>query len=270
MSCARLHRHRLSSSRTIFVQFRAYATTPEESKSTKSEAKKPHWFEKYRYVEPEDKKQKRLQEQAEIHKEIRKGYFADFGDINKQGGKLSVTKDATLTKANDSVALPGSVLVKNLNTGTELSIPDLAKQTLESKWQPLLVAIVFRDFAMKPLAQWRQKIKESGLTRHARYVEISLVDKAAYRPLRWLVEKSLKSKLGEDRSETFYVGWKGAQEVAKALESHNQMIPYICLVDRDGRIRWKAHAMPEDSEVIALQGAVRDLIQRQSKGHKSV
>ena len=57
-----------------------------------------------------------------------------------------------------------------------------------------------------------------------------------------------------------YAG-RDAHEVRKTLQLRNSIIGYVFLLDRQGKIRWRAHASPTQKEIAALLNCARHLLE---------
>ena len=56
---------------------------------------------------------------------------------------------------------------------------------------------------------------------------------------------------------------KDAPEIRKTLQLGNSMIGYVFLLDKEGRIRWKAHASPTEHEIEALLRCSQQLLEEE-------
>lgn len=61
-----------------------------------------------------------------------------------------------------------------------------------------------------------------------------------------------------------YTG-RDVEEMREALQLTNSIVGYVFLLDREGRIRWQAHASPSKQEISALLSCTNYLIETHSK-----
>ena len=56
---------------------------------------------------------------------------------------------------------------------------------------------------------------------------------------------------------------KDVPEIRETLQLRNSMIGYVFLLDREGRIRWKAHASPTEYEIESLLRCSQQLLEEE-------
>ena len=54
---------------------------------------------------------------------------------------------------------------------------------------------------------------------------------------------------------------KDVSRIKETLELDNSMVGYVFLLDREGRIRWRAHASPTKYEIEALLRCSQQLLE---------
>ena len=124
-------------------------------------------------------------------------------------------------------------------------------------------------------------------------LELSLLDKALFRLLRGWVQRNLRKTLPPQRhvslpswicavhshphavtpsQSSLMVCSEGVEQLSDSLEIGNSIAGYAYLVDREGLIRWRAHASPTAGEVRAMIKCTRMLLgasnNSQNKGQR--
>ena len=108
--------------------------------------------------------------------------------------------------------------------------------------------------------------------------EMSLLDKAIFRLIQRWVERNLRKKIEPRRQVScVYVMWvtshsthptqssflvcsEGVESVKSGLNIGNTIVGYAYLLDKEGRVRWRAHASPNEREIKALIKCTKTLM----------
>ena len=134
-------------------------------------------------------------------------------------------------------------------------------------------------------------------------LELSLLDKPVFRLIRGWVQRNLRKRLDPQRhvslnssdcnicypltpthtqpvatpslphtQSLFLVCSEGVEQLRVDLEIGNSIVGYAYLVDKEGLIRWRAHASPTEREIRAMIKNTRKLLgvskNSHSKGHR--
>lgn len=54
-------------------------------------------------------------------------------------------------------------------------------------------------------------------------------------------------------------------KIRETLQLTNSIVGYVFLLDREGRVRWRAHASPSKQEISALFSCTNHLLETRSK-----
>lgn len=86
--------------------------------------------------------------------------------------------------------------------------------------------------------------------------EISIYDLSFYQGLvskfSFLLEATLKRKISPKYHDEFLCYYGKSDEIQRLLNIKNIILGYAYLVDKNGFIRWTAHASPTEGEIQAL------------------
>ena len=111
-------------------------------------------------------------------------------------------------------------------------------------------------------------------------VELSLLENAAFIWMRNWIEHNLKKEIASYRqvcalvfelymrdqlivivqSSFMVCTGKTASELRRALRMHSSMVGYAFLLDGEGLIRWRAHAVPTQEELQSMIRCTKELM----------
>ena len=184
-----------------------------------------------------------------ITEDMRRGYFADLRELEKNQGKLSAAQER-LAPPHAADAFPH--IVAACGTALPPAGPDL---------RAALVCVMFKQAAQDMVDSWTVPFANAYAMHEgrAKCVVLSLVDSVLWRvPLmqRILVNSAKASQHsrgeeGANAPELLYA-FADHYSVRKQLRMPNTLTAYAFLVDGDGRVRWRASGRAAADEVQAL------------------
>ena len=200
----------------------------------------------------EERKEERVRRRQEVWNEVNKGYFADFHEFRKNGGKRYEAPSQLCTRAE---AKPFPRVSASTLSGTKVEFPQQLCGHVS------LVTVSLRAIGMNINELYRQPfVKAFGGHPMISVWEISLVEMLLYRMLsRWL-EANLKKQLPTDRHCSFISCTSETARIKKELFTGNSITGHVYLVDKEGLIRWRAHAKPTDRELKIMLDCTQQLL----------
>lgn len=187
-----------------------------------------------------DKKSKRMENRKEIFKDVRKGYFYDFHEFRKLGGKrfFAFSKPSEL---KDSRLFP----TMKARTLSQKEV-DLHQ---EFAGHVTLVLLWIKAYGEAMCDKYRLPfVKHFHGEPLAQYYEISALDGFFFKAFKGIIEKNLRKERPADRHDN-YLFFSGNLKPIKKKFMENEIVGHAYLVDCNGLIRWKAHANPTEEEI---------------------
>eukprot|EP01134_Creolimax_fragrantissima_P006270 CFRG6270T1 len=208
------------------------------------------------------KDEERLLKKKKIVEEIDRGYFGDYKEFNMLGGAATGgqklwTVASELTKPERSMLMPKI-------SGKALSGRKIDSLSKDLKGKVSLVLVAIRDISRPQLEVYEEYFKKTFSDNSAtQIVEVSLIERAIYRWLSFLLHTNLKNVIKDEiRQNNFVVCDSPTQDIVKKLDISNPLYGYAYLVDGQGRIRWRCHGTPEGKELVILKELTETLLRR--------
>ncbi|KAG0608330.1 hypothetical protein M758_8G097200 [Ceratodon purpureus] len=209
-------------------------------------------------------KEARAKEKARLEDELNRGYFDDFREMKKTGGKIAIAS-TSLTPVAGSPKFPS----------LEVCIPKGATLTLPlENFNATLVCIAFRASAQPMVLSWSspfaQKFSVSTLCDSVQVFEVSVIESTllALWPIKWLLLRMVRRSQSVDgvneleRKVVYAFG--DAYEFRKVLGIPNLLSGYAFLLDRRGRVRWRASGMATKEELESMTTCTTRLLQEET------
>lgn len=210
-------------------------------------------------------------ERSRLKDELNRGYFDDYRDLKKHGGKLA-TASQSLLPAMDSIQFP--TLKVESHNGKQLILPPgqtCADEKLETSpnTEVALVCLAFRANGQGLVKPWILPfINSFKAVDNIGIYEISYVDSwfLSLAPVKWLLLRAMRSSRTEckvDRMERIFYAFGDSYEFRKSLHVTNLLTGYIFLLDKHGRVRWRAYGKSTDEEVSSMISCTSQLLDEQ-------
>ncbi|XP_064385147.1 uncharacterized protein LOC135334040 isoform X2 [Halichondria panicea] len=183
-------------------------------------------------------------------------------EFRRNRGKRTEAPDH-LCSIGESVMFPavsGSSL-----SGQSLSLPPRGSSPSGQSLPPYslvsLILVSMRGLGMAMCEKYRAPFeREFARKQSVGVYEMSLLDKGVFRLIQGWVERNLRKKIDPQRQSSFLVCSEGVESVKSGLAIGNSIVGYAYLVDKEGRVRWKAHATPNEREIKALIKCTKTLM----------
>lgn len=209
-------------------------------------------------------KEARAKEKARLEDELNRGYFDDFRDMKRTGGKIA--------PASTSLA---PVAASPLFPSLEVCIPKGRTLTLPVQdSNAALVCIAFRASAQPMVVSWSspfaQRFGGATLCDSVKVFEVSVIESAVLSlwPIKWLLLRTMRGSESSDavkeleRKVVYAFG--DTYEFRKVLRIPNLLSGYVFLVDRKGRVRWRASGMATKEELESMATCTTRLLQEET------
>ena len=127
--------------------------------------------------------------------------------------------------------------------------------------------------------QYRKPLEGEFSEDKVKVLELSLLDKALYVFMQKWIERNLKKAIPPTRhvcvcvcvhtgalyalilqSQFMVCAGKKVSELRTILDLHSSIVGYAYLLDRDGLIRWQAHATPTNEELQGMTKSAQSLL----------
>ena len=193
--------------------------------------------------------------------EIKHGYFWMMRDLQKTGGKPTLTSESLIPE-EDAQIFPVLTGLKTLSQ-QDADLPfffvdentPIGESSSSSSPSPTctLVAISFRDSGYKLIPSWTdpfEKAFEGRLSSRARVVKVSITERWSLYPLRGALSNLMRQNTPpEEHDKTLLYFGSDVDDFRDVLRMHNIMTNYIFLLDDSGRIRFAASGEANEEDV---------------------
>lgn len=142
---------------------------------------------------------------------------------------------------------------------------------------------MFMMYILQRMCDHYRKLMEGEFDEKVCVVELSLLDKSVYIFMQNWIEHNLRKAIPSNRHVRTIISssachfhvtliilalqnthmvciGKMASELRKVLDVRNSIVGHACLLDREGLVRWTAHATPTQSELQAMTKCTKDLL----------
>ncbi|KAG0556504.1 hypothetical protein KC19_11G058900 [Ceratodon purpureus] len=206
-------------------------------------------------------KEARAKEKARLQDELNRGYFDDFREMKKTGGKIALAS-TSLTPVAGSPRFPS--LDVHIPKGAALTLP------LED-CSAALVCVAFRASAQPMVVSWSAPFaqKFAGST-SVKVFEVSVIESSLLSiwPIKPLLLRTVRGAQGtNDANElerTVVYAFGDTYDFRKVLGVPNLLSGYAFLLDRKGRVRWRASGMASSEELDSMALCTSRLLQEES------
>ncbi|CAM6091090.1 unnamed protein product [Calypogeia fissa] len=207
-------------------------------------------------------KEAREKESARLKDELNRGYFDDFRELKKTGGKVAIASQ-NLVPVLAAGKFPS--LTAFTKTGNCVSLPITENDNPSAR--ATVICTAFRASAQNMIESWTKPLS-AGLesSTSIELVEVSLVDSwfLSLPPVKRLMlrimrapelegELPIKKRLVYAFGDTYFF--------RKQLGIPNVLAGYLFLVDKKGRIRWRASGMASPEELSSMFFCIRRLLE---------
>eukprot|EP00041_Stephanoeca_diplocostata_P014139 m.253864 g.253864 ORF g.253864 m.253864 type:complete len:277 (-) comp19596_c0_seq1:1196-2026(-) len=230
----------------------------QRSLHTSPVAYKSNWLKKMLGI-TEEKEQEMLHSNKEnrdkITTELSKGYFKDYAEIKKNGGKRFQAPDA-LTPVPQAYTFP--TMHGKTIAGTSVTLPR------EWRGKVTLVLLGCRGYCKPMLDAYEEQFTAAfGTERKCQVFTLWIVEQAIFRKIMGsMFENSIRKTMpdvGEQERTICYLG-SDVPQIKQHLDIFNAITGYAFLVDKHGRVRWQAHGYPDAEEIVTLKRGVSELL----------
>uniref|UniRef100_A0A7S3G581 Uncharacterized protein n=1 Tax=Palpitomonas bilix TaxID=652834 RepID=A0A7S3G581_9EUKA len=196
------------------------------------------------------KKEERERMGKEARDEMKKSYFQDYADLQKNKGKYFLA-ESKLEELSKSSFIPDMEGANLKGESAEL------KKRCKGKTSVLFLS--FRDSATPMIEEWRKVVDNYKGIKNFQVFEVTFLDG----PLLGLMSGLLRATIAKNtppelHASTFVV--KGNSGAARReLQMENRLTAYVWLVDKNGRIRWRAVGAPAEQELEGLHKLAKQL-----------
>jgi ATPase complex subunit ATP10 len=206
-------------------------------------------------------KEARAKEKARLQDELNRGYFDDFREMKRTGGKVAPASASLSPIAGSPRFSPLEVCIPK---GATLTLP------LDDALGPTLVCVAFRASAQPMVLSWSapfaQKFAGSTLIKvfEVSVIESSLLSIWPIKPLLLHTMRGSQQTHDANALERHVVyAFGDAYEFRKVLGVPNLLSGYVFLLDRKGRVRWRASGMATEQELDSMAMCTSRLLQEE-------
>ncbi|KAK9865425.1 hypothetical protein WJX84_005808 [Apatococcus fuscideae] len=212
-------------------------------------------------------REKTAERKQRLKEDIDKGYFDDFGQMKTTHGKIFPAQGMDASKA----PLFPKITV-HAPDGSESQFPP------EERAEASLICLAFRSGAEDSLTSWRRPFQQhfhsSGKHAHVALYELALIDSQVMSiwPFRQLIlsgggrQQQAAAAAGSAAAElpaTALWYFHDVRPIIRAIGCTNKLTGYAYLVDKRGRIRWRASGQAQPDELHSLLQTSDDLVSSQ-------
>lgn len=212
-------------------------------------------------------KEARAKEQARLQDELNRGYFDDLRDMRKTGGKVAVAS----TNLTPVAAAPKfASLVVHIPKGATLALP----LEEENASRVTLICMAFRAHAQSMVVSWSlpfaRKFSNLEFRQSIQVFEVSVIESylLSLWPIKSLLLRTMKGADGirgeEELQRQVVYAFGDTYFLRKALGIPNLLSGYVFLLDRKGRVRWRASGMATEAELASMMSCTSRLLEEQS------
>lgn len=212
-------------------------------------------------------------ERQRLADELNRGYFDDYRDLRKHGGKLATASECLFPIAA-SVKFP-SLPVK-MASGEHFTFPsgqNIHNETADTSMSTpaTLMCLAFRGNGQALVKSWILPFFNSfKAAKNVRIYEVFYIDSwfLSLAPVRYFLLRSMRPKenLGQDDEMTKVVyAFGDSYDFRKSLRITNLLTGYIFLLDKQGRVRWRAYGKSTDEEVSSMISCTHKLLDEQKE-----
>lgn len=190
-----------------------------------------------------------------------RGYFADFGEMKKHGGKIAMA-NKIIIPAMAAVKFPA--LEVNFSDGSSLKLPstssgnDSSADKLDVPKASLL-CLSFRASSQAMINSWSKPfLDEFRSSNETQLFEVSLIESWLLRcnPIKRLLLRIMKKPSPDEKKNVLQrqivSSFGDHYDFRKELKILNLLTGYVFLLDKFGRIRWQGFGLATPEEVSSL------------------
>lgn len=221
-------------------------------------------------------KEARAKEKARLQDELNRGYFDDWRELKKTGGKVAPAS-TSLTPIAGAPKFPFlEVHVPRGSTSLSLPLDDGKHMGVT------LICMAFRASAQSMVVSWSlpfaQKFAGSKWHASIKVFEISLIESSvlSFWPIRKLLLRTMRGanhgiKGGEELERKVMYAFGDTYFLRKTLGVPNLLSGYVFLLDKKGRVRWRASGMATEEELVSMVSCTSRLLEEEeSKATQSL
>ncbi|XP_027123573.1 uncharacterized protein [Coffea arabica] len=200
-------------------------------------------------------------ERARISDEMSRGYFADFGEMKKHGGKIAMA-NKIIIPAMAATKFPA--LEVNFSDGSSLKLPITSSGNGSSADKldvpkASLLCLSFRGSSQAMINSWSKPfLDEFCSSKETQLFEVSLIESWLLRrnPIKKLLLRIMKKPSPDDKKNVLQrqivYSFGDHYYFRKELNILNLLTGYVFLLDKFGRIRWQGFGSATPEEVSSL------------------
>jgi hypothetical protein len=139
--------------------------------------------------------------------------------------------------------------------GTPKTLPDDLEGTVA------LVAIAFERHTQAMIDSWTEPVEERIAAPGAfTVVEVPMIDAVLWRALGGMIDAGMRSGIPAAKHDSVMTYYGSSAEYRQALGMEDRSRAYLFLLDRRGRIRWRATGYAAAERLEELVGLIRELL----------
>ncbi|KAL3700332.1 hypothetical protein R1sor_018354 [Riccia sorocarpa] len=214
-------------------------------------------------------KEAREKERARLADELNRGYFDDFKELKKTGGKVA-SASQNLLPAVGAVQFPKLTTYDTRGGTVILPISDAAVsatgQTSGPK-QATLVCLAFRASAQSMIESWTTLFRTSfHSSQNVELFHVSVVDSwfLSLRPVKSILLRTMRSPVlstGSEPPGKALYSFGDSYYFRKQLGIPNVLSGYVFLLDKKGRVRWRASGFATSEELASMISCIERLLE---------
>jgi len=202
-------------------------------------------------------KEVREKEKERLRDELNRGYFDDFRDIKKSGGKIAQAS-TSLTPVAASPRFP-PLEVHVPKGGPALTLP------IENS-NATLICMAFRASAQPMVVSWSSPFAQNfSVSPSINVFEVSVIESSVLSlwPIKRLLLRIMRGsqKEGNALERKVVYAFGDTYDFRKLLGVPNLLSGYVFLLDRKGRVRWRASGMATEEELESMASCTTRLLQ---------
>ena len=181
------------------------------------------------------------------------GYFADFAEIKKNGGKRFAAPDGMAKPQASEPFPPMEATAIDGTSSLRLPLPGTVT----------LVLLGCRGYARPMLDAYRAHFEaKCAAERGCAVVELWLVERMFFRFMSTAFVRELRTRYPEPERQKSIICYDRADvdELKSRLGVFNSITGYAYVVDKRGRVRWQCHGPPEPGELLTLERCISELV----------
>lgn len=209
-------------------------------------------------------KEAREKEKERLKDELNRGYFDDLRDMKKSGGKVAPASTSLIPIA----ASPKFPLLEvYVPKGPTLALP------IENS-NATLICMAFRASAQPMVVSWSstfaQKFGGSAFRDSMHVFEVSVIESPVLslwpikRLLLRIMRGSPSTKEANELERKVVYAFGDTYDFRKVLGVPNLLSGYVFLLDRKGRVRWRASGMASKEELESMASCTTRLLQEET------